>query len=286
MERRRIPRKRAFQTQSELSIGVGLESFKVRLLDSTDEGLGIESLRPLEVGCRLRIRGELSQVNGVRIVEADGIVRWTVAGKNGAFLCGISLDRSGQSPFATSDPDYYEVLQLSPNADPETVHRVFRVLAQRFHPDNLDTGDEGTFKALMRAYEVVSDPTRRAAYDAQRPQQQQRRWRIFESSEAAKGIEAERRKRHAALSLLYIRRAAEPREPAMSLFELEQMLGCPREHLEFALWFLKENGWISRGDNGRLTITAKGVERAEELGDYPVRTDRMLPAPGSGSAVA
>ena len=32
--------------------------------------------------------------------------------------------------------DYYEVLQISPNADPDTVHRVYRLLAQRFHPDN------------------------------------------------------------------------------------------------------------------------------------------------------
>jgi hypothetical protein len=279
MERRRYPRKRAFQTQQELSIGLGAEVFKVRLLDLTEEGFGIESRRPLEVGCRLRLKGELAQGSTLRLIEVEGIVRWSVASKNGTYLSGILIDKSGVSPFATSDPDYYEVLQLSPNADPETVHRVFRALAQRFHPDNRETGDEGTFKALMRAYEVLSDPAKRASYDAQRPLQQQRRWKIFETSEAAKGIEAERRKRQGVLSLLYVRRATEPREPSMSLFDLEQMLGCPREHLEFTVWFLKENAWITRSDNGRFAITAKGVEKAEEFGHKPLGVDRMLPAP-------
>ena len=37
--------------------------------------------------------------------------------------------------------DYYEMLQISPNADSETIHRVYRILAQRYHPDNHDTCD-------------------------------------------------------------------------------------------------------------------------------------------------
>ena len=39
--------------------------------------------------------------------------------------------------------DYYEVLQVSPNADLDTIHRVYRLLAQRFHPDNRESGNEG-----------------------------------------------------------------------------------------------------------------------------------------------
>ena len=36
----------------------------------------------------------------------------------------------------TDTADYYEALQISSNAEPETIHRVYRMLAQRFHPDN------------------------------------------------------------------------------------------------------------------------------------------------------
>jgi len=61
--------------------------------------------------------------------------------------------------------DYYEVLQISPNAEPETIHRVFRLLAMRFHPDNPETGDSQRFMDLNRAYEVLSDPDQRSEYD-------------------------------------------------------------------------------------------------------------------------
>ena len=51
--------------------------------------------------------------------------------------------------------DYYEILQISPNAEAETIHRVFRILAARFHPDNPETGDSGKFIRLAKAYEVL-----------------------------------------------------------------------------------------------------------------------------------
>jgi len=43
----------------------------------------------------------------------------------------------------TAEPDYYEILQISVNAEPDTVHRVYRLLAQRFHPDNKERGTRG-----------------------------------------------------------------------------------------------------------------------------------------------
>ena len=56
------------------------------------------------------------------------------------------------------DSDYYEVLQISRNADVETIHRVYRIMAARFHPDNPRTGDTETFLVLRRAYQVLGDP--------------------------------------------------------------------------------------------------------------------------------
>ena len=48
--------------------------------------------------------------------------------------------------------DYYELLQISPNAEPETIHRVYRLLAQRYHPDNRETGNAQKFRQLHDAY--------------------------------------------------------------------------------------------------------------------------------------
>src|SRR5262245_4238174 len=67
----------------------------------------------------------------------------------------------------TSDSfhDHYEVLQLSPNADSETISRVFRILVKRYHPDNTVTGDNCKFNDIVQAYRVLSDLEKRAAYD-------------------------------------------------------------------------------------------------------------------------
>jgi DnaJ-class molecular chaperone len=64
--------------------------------------------------------------------------------------------------------DYYEVLQISPNADQETIHRVYRIQAQRFHPDNRDQGNADSFRKVADAYQILGDPKKRAAYDAER----------------------------------------------------------------------------------------------------------------------
>ena len=79
-----------------------------------------------------------------------------------------------------SPVDYYEALQISVNAEPETVHRVYRLFAQRFHPDNKETGSESRFRVVTEAYRVLSDPRLRAQYDLAHERQQKERWRLVE----------------------------------------------------------------------------------------------------------
>ena len=69
-------------------------------------------------------------------------------------------------------------------------------------------------------------------------------------------------------SLLYNRRMRTPEQSGVGIPEMEQMLAVPREHLEFPLWFLKEQGWILRTDGAKHHITAKGVEHAETTGAW------------------
>ena len=53
--------------------------------------------------------------------------------------------------------DYYEILQVSANAEPDTIHRIYRLLAQRFHPDNQESGNSDRFHQIHEAYTVLSD---------------------------------------------------------------------------------------------------------------------------------
>src|SRR5256885_10819426 len=76
-----------------------------------------------------------------------------------------TYDKRPPSTQRETTVDHYETMQINANAEPETVHRVYRLLAQRFHPDNKDTGNAERFRTLTEAYEVLSDPERRGPYD-------------------------------------------------------------------------------------------------------------------------
>jgi curved DNA-binding protein CbpA len=177
--------------------------------------------------------------------------------------------------------DFYESLQVSPNADSDTIHRVYRILAQRFHPDNRESGDPAVFRQITEAFEILGQPTTRAAYDVKHRDARRLTWKIFDQAASAQGIEAEKRKRFGVLSVLYRKRVGQPDQSSMSLKELEDLLGVPKEHLEFTVWYLKEGQFLTRTDNGRVTITMRGVDLAEELnerGDKSHAERKALPA--------
>ena len=161
--------------------------------------------------------------------------------------------------------DYYEVLQVSPNAETDTIQRLYRLLAQRFHPDNKETGSETRFRELSEAYKVLSDPERRARYDVAYQQQRKDRWRLVSTgSKAEDDFAIEQMFRLTLLEALYARRRLEPDSPMLYSTDLESLLGRPREHLEFTIWYLIQKKFITRDDNSRLTITADGVEFLEQ----------------------
>src|SRR5438105_1120744 len=62
--------------------------------------------------------------------------------------------------------DPYELLGVSADASAEEIHRAYRRLARRYHPDmNAAAGADARFKEVSDAYEVLSDPEQRASYD-------------------------------------------------------------------------------------------------------------------------
>jgi molecular chaperone DnaJ len=66
----------------------------------------------------------------------------------------------------TSKRDYYDVLGLDRNASDEEIRKAFRRLAFQYHPDrNREDGASEKFKEINEAYEVLSDPNKRAKYD-------------------------------------------------------------------------------------------------------------------------
>jgi curved DNA-binding protein len=62
--------------------------------------------------------------------------------------------------------DYYTTMGLTRDATPEDIKRSYRKLARKYHPDvSKEKNAEALFKETSEAYEVLSDPEKRAAYD-------------------------------------------------------------------------------------------------------------------------
>lgn len=162
----------------------------------------------------------------------------------------------------TAFTDYYELLEISPNANADTIDRVFRYLAQRYHPDNQETGNHLKFSEIVRAHEVLRQPEKRAQYDLQYRHHNQNGWQIAVEANNKEGIELDVSIQEKLLALLYMKRRQNMQNPGIGNLELERLSGCPREHIDFHLWYLKEKGWIARMENGLLTITASGVDEA------------------------
>jgi curved DNA-binding protein CbpA len=171
--------------------------------------------------------------------------------------------------------DHYEVLQLSPNATGETVERVYRFLAKRYHPDNQDTGDPVQFAAIHTAYELLANPVSRASYDAKYEHNRAITWKIFKQEGADDSRADDKRLFHGILSLLYIARRRDPENGGLGPVTLETMLGCPQQHLEFPIWYLKKRGFVERMGNGYIAITADGIDK---LGsdDLALPADRLI----------
>jgi len=62
--------------------------------------------------------------------------------------------------------DYYEVLQIIPEAESEVIEGAYKRLVAKYHPDNKQTGDADRFRLIREAHEILANPVRKKEYDA------------------------------------------------------------------------------------------------------------------------
>jgi curved DNA-binding protein CbpA len=190
---------------------------------------------------------------------------------------------SGRGDVAVeSFTDYYELLQVSSNADEDTIHRVFRHLAKKYHPDAPGHGDARRFNLLVEAHRTLTDPEARAAYDVRHQQHWKRTWAVASEAADDQLFVDDAAIRERLLALLYVQRRRSVRQPGMGEMDLARVVGSPPEHIDFHLWYLKEKGWIQRLETGQFAVTANGVDQVETRRGR-VGEDRLLEAPVDGN---
>ena len=236
-----------------------VSTLRLRALDISEAGMCLECPQPIAPGMRVHL--EVARY----AFPLEAVVCYSLA-RDTVFRIGVEFSESTRrrTHGVGACADYYEALQLSPKADIETIHRVYRIMATRFHPDNAESGDPERFLLLSEAYRVLGDPETRARYDGLRETQTPRPLPMFQARAFVDEKQGERNRRLGVLCLLYAQRQRNCDRPSVSLLELEGLMAIPREYLEFTLWYLKEKKYVEMNQGADFSLTAGGVDFVEE----------------------
>lgn len=194
----------------------------------------------------------------------------TIARKN------VTIKQKGFEMLDKTFCDHYENLQISSNADTETIERVYRLLAKKYHTDNEETGNLEKFDTITTAYKILSNPVTRAAYDAKYESSKKHEWKTIARAYNSEGFGSDSHLRRTILSILYTKRREDPANAGVGIVQLENLMEWPGEALDFHIWYLKEKNLIVRTENGGFEITAAGVDTIEREG-LVLKKDRLLP---------
>jgi len=175
--------------------------------------------------------------------------------------------------------DYYDLMQISPNADEEIIQQMFRFLAKKWHPD-LQQNESERFRLLVEAHKILSDPEKRAAYDLKYQKYWDSRWNLASDASDTRVFVNDNEVREGLLSLFYVQRRSKMNDPGLGELEVARLMRVPVHLIEFHIWYLKEKGWIERLENGQMALTALGVDEVEKS-RLNLSPDRLLKADNS-----
>lgn len=228
-----------------------------RAVNLSEEGVAVESPEKIPLLAHVVLRAPAFEVAALSQVKH---CTW----RRTVYVLGLSFvaktSTLANDPMA---PDHYEILRLGADSDQETIERVYRTLARRFHPDNDKTGDAEIFLRIAEAHRILSDPSQRRRYDAERENQNSVVRFDMRSRDFFAGLRGEQNRRLAVLCLLYRKRAADHDRPGLSLLDLECTSGFTREELGFAVWYLCEKGFAKVNDHTKYEILAPGCDFVE-----------------------
>lgn len=171
--------------------------------------------------------------------------------------------------------DHYAVLGVGRKASTEEIHRAYAALAAKYNPRNGSAPDREKFDAVTLAYETLSNPESRHAFDSLLPKEEEGP-PVFSPRLFFDAVAGEADRRMAILCILYDRRRTNPGSPGMPVRLIEAMVNFPADAMFFALWYLKQRGWVALDDKSCPMITADGMDEVERHLPAPEKVTRLL----------
>jgi curved DNA-binding protein CbpA len=165
------------------------------------------------------------------------------------------------APLAGKFVDHYVILGVDPGADNETIQTAYVKLQEKYSTGTPEANEK--LEAVHAAFETLSDPYLRKEFDAIKGVSTNSGKPMFTGLSFFNMLGQEVGLRGALLSVLYDRRRSKPFTPALSMRQLESILDASVEAMNFALWYLKQRGFVGSDDKSSLLITVAGMDFLE-----------------------
>lgn len=212
-------------------------------------------------------------------------------------------------PQGPAKQNFYELLQVDAAAHPTIIRYAYRFLAGIYHPDNSETGNAETFRMISEAFKTLSDSGKRMAYDAHLgpllakahgpegaptspqggPGSNIPKMPQFEKNNLSSN---EIEFRLAILQMLLQARKKRVQTGGVSAKTIMDVLGTDMAETEFALWYLRERGYIERSE-AQFLITVHGVDylvdqlsKAQIIDEGPKSMPNVPSGPGTSNVPA
>jgi hypothetical protein len=167
------------------------------------------------------------------------------------------------APLAGKFQDHYSILGVDARAPQEAIQAAYTRLAQKYHPDTPQTGDKDKFESIELAFEVLSDPDLRLAFDKVKGIDQDDANLMFAGLEFFDALGRQAGLRAALLCVLYDRRRKKPSKPSLSIRHIDSIIQATKDELTFALFYLKQRNLVVGDDKSNLQISVDGMDFLE-----------------------
>ncbi len=173
------------------------------------------------------------------------------------------------APLAGKFNDHYAILGVDPSAEKSVIERAYARMVEKYGAENIDTRDDEKLALINAAYETLSNPDLRKAFDAVKGVSRDHGRPMFPGLDFFDVLGREIGLRTALLCILYDRRRTSSSRPALSMRHIEAMLEAPLEALTFALWYAKQRGYVANDDKSNMQITVEGIDYLESSRPRP-----------------